>query len=629
MPVRLSGVLDWSGGLLADRRREEEWEEAYPAPGPWRRVKHRVGSRVRVTLDACGDSSLSRCMAVEGQAGVGVAGTIRLDRRDELRAELGVNSAAADAAVIVAAYDKWGAPAFARLAGDFSFVLWDDPARIGYLVRDSFGVRRLHYAQCDDAIVFSTDVEGVLAWRTVDRTPDPVTILDNLLARYQTRGQTFFRSVSRVLPGHHLAVRGGRTELRRHVEVPRYPTTFRSLPEFAEAFRFELARSVKDRLPASGPVACHVSGGLDSMSVASLANTALAEAQRAKDLVLLNARFVGLASDEGPVAVELSRYLKVPLRQWNGRIPETSDLEHSRLAWPFGRSSMAGARQGDLELARHFNASIILGGVGGNQIATESGFFRDAWQTGALPGYARALIELAGSDVWRGRRPHLRRTLAEARKAIPRPWSRNDGEGDDDRVDGLTMPCWLGPISLSARVQLPGTGQGNFGPPVLGSWMADAIWDSLVDDPVHVWTLEHEDARATEQGLEFRFPYLSWDLLALVLSIPPRLRVPRRADRHLQRLALRGVLPERLRTRITFVNFNEPIMLNAEAASPWIERLLTTGTWAAQGFVERTRAHDEFMALSRSVGEPFTEDRARTWREIRDVAALEAWLRRI
>src|SRR3569832_1601142 len=95
MPVRLSGVLDWSGGLLADRRLEEEWEQAYAAPPPWRRVVHRVGSRVRVALDDCGDSSLSRCLAVGGQAGVGVAGTIRLDRRDELRAELGVYSAAA------------------------------------------------------------------------------------------------------------------------------------------------------------------------------------------------------------------------------------------------------------------------------------------------------------------------------------------------------------------------------------------------------------------------------------------------------------------------------------------------------------------------------------------------------
>jgi len=629
MPVRLSGVLDWSGGLLLDRRREEEWEQAYAAPPPWRRVVHRVGSRVRVTLDACGESSLSRCLAVDEQAGLGVAGTIRLDRLDELRAELGGRSAAADAAMIVEAYAKWGPPAFARLAGDFSFVLWDDAARIGYLVRDSFGVRRLHYAQCEDAIVFSTDVEGILAWRTVDRTPDPVTILDTLLARYQTREQTFFRSVRRVPPGHHLAVRAGRTELRRHVEVPRYPGTFRSLQEVAEAFRFELSRSVRDRLPASGPVACHVSGGLDSMSIASLANAALTEARRTQELVLLNARFVGLPSDEGPVALELSRYLKAPLRQWNGRIPETSDLEHSRAAWPFGRSSIAGARQGDLELARQFNASIILGGVGGNQIATESGFFRDAWRTGGLPGYLRALIELAGSDTWRGRRPHLRRTFAEMRHAIPRPWSRGNRERDADGAEGLAMPPWLGPALLATRVARPETVQENVARPVTASWMADAIWDSLVEDPVNVWTLEHEDARATEQGLEFRFPYLSWDLLALVLSVPPRLRGPRRADRHLQRLALRGVLPERLRTRITFVNFNEPIMLNVEAASPWIESLLTTGTWAAEGFVERARARDEFLALSRSIGEPFTEARGRAWRGIRDVAAVEAWLRRI
>ena len=50
--------------------------------------------------------------------------------------------------------------------------------------------------------------------------------------------------------------------------------------------------------------------------------------------------------------------------------------------------------------------------------------------------------------------------------------------------------------------------------------MGDAVWTAMVDDPLNVWVLEHEDARATERGLEFRFPFLSWDLLALVMSVP-------------------------------------------------------------------------------------------------------------
>lgn len=636
MPARLSGVLDWSGGFLHDRQREDEWERGYPATGPWRRISRRIDS-LKVVIDVCGDSSPTRCLTVNDEAGVGVAGTVRLDRSDELRREVGAASDVGDAGLILAAYLKGGARSFSRFRGDFSFVLWDANAQTSYLVRDPFGVRRLHYAACGDAIVFSTDVEGVLAWSAVDRTTDPVTILDFLLAHYQTREQTFFRSIRRVPPGHHLVLRHGQTRLVRHLELPHYPIALRSLSEYAEAFRYELARSVGERLPATGPVACHVSGGLDSTSIACLAAADLGGRARSHDLVLMNARFAGLPGDEGYVAHELSRHLGVPLRQWNGRVPETSDLASSRSAWPFGRSSMAGARQGDLELAARFGATVLLGGAGGNQIGMERGFFRDTWGEGRWPAYGRAVAGLALSRPWRWPRRHLRQTLLEARLVVrdaragraSSPTRAPTSEGPHMDIDIGSRPSWLGPRLRDAWPLLPGTSGPPAAASITGSWMADSIWESLVDDPVHVWTLEHEDARATERGLEFRFPYLSWSLFALALSVPPMLRAPVEVDRSLQRLALRGVLPERLRTRDTFVNFNESIMLNTQAAARSIEGLLVSGPWASQELVDRPKAQDEFFRLAQSMGASFTEERARGWRRIRDVAALEAWLRRL
>lgn len=627
MPVRLSGILDWSGGLLHDRAQEEAWEASYPAPAPWRRATHRSGPNLRVVLDACGASSPAAALGVDDEAQIGVGGTIRLDRADELRDQLGAASDVGDGALIMAAYRKWGALAFSRLTGDFAFVLWDDRAQTRYLVRDPFGVRRLHYAECGDALLFSTDVEGILAWRPVDRTPDAVTILDNLLARYQTRERTFFRAIKRVPPGHHLVARRGHVSVVRHLEIPRCAVQFRSLPEYGEAFRYELGRSVAERLPASGRVACHVSGGLDSMSIAALAGEELARSQRSQDLVLLNARFAGLSSDEGFVAHELARHLRLPLLQWNGRVPEVSDLERSRAAWPFGRSSSAGAWQGDLKLAGTAGAPVILGGAGGNQMSMESQFFRDSWRERGLPGYGRALFALVRGRSWRWPRRRLWWTLAEARDALRAALGRRAVSSAASLGD--PAPAWLGWKLRQVRGCLPDLVDQSPAEPETGSWMGDALWKSLVDDPGHVWTLEHEDARATEQGLEFRFPYLSWSLLALVLSVPARVRPPGPTDRTLQRLALRGVLPERLRLRDTYVNFNESVTLNTQAAFPLIEALLTRGPWAADGFVVREEAVGELSALSRTLGKGFTAEHTEAWRQIRDIAALEAWLRRV
>lgn len=579
-------------------------------------------------MDVCGESLPADCLAVDDQAHVGVAGTIRLDRADELREELRAAPDVLAPGLVISAYSRWGPLAFSRLAGDFAFLLWDDQAQTRYLVRDAFGVRRLHYAECGDSLLFSTDVEGVLAWRPLDRTPDPVTILDNLLARYQTRERTFFRAVKRVPPGHHLVARRGQLGVVRHLTIPRRTFQFASLSEYAEAFRSELGRSVAERLPASGRVACHVSGGLDSMSIAALAAGELARSQRAKDLTLVTARFPGLTSDEGSIAHELARRLALPLLQWNGRIPEVSDLERSRPAWPFGRSSSAGSWQGDLELAGAAGASVILGGFGGNQIAMESQFFRDSLRERRPAAYGRALFGLVGESPWRWPRRRLMRTLVEAREAIRDALGRATPAQAASPATGV-YPLWAGWKLQEAWASLPDFVAGSPAEPGTGSWMGDAVWESLVDNPANVWTLEHEDARATEQGLEFRFPYLSWALLALVLSVPAHLRSPGRTDRSLQRLALRGVLPDRLRLRDTYVNFSESVTLNTQAALPVIDDLLTRGPWAAEGFVVRQEAVRELSRRSRSLGDPLTEGEIQAWRHIRDVAALEAWLRRI
>ena len=270
---------------------------------------------------------------------------------------------------------------------------------------------------------------------------------------------------------------------------------------------------------------------------------------------------------------------------------------------------------------------MIFAGAGGNQIAMESGFFRDSLDGGdwLAWGHTVAGLLLTQPGTWQPR--HLRRTVREAGGALLRPRGRRRAAAlEGPRASG--GPPWLGPGLTDVWRLLP-MRSGPAEEPVTGNWMADAVWAGLVDDPVHVWTLEHEDARATERGLEFRFPYLSWSLLALVLSVPPGLRAPVASDRRLQRLSLRGVLPERIRTRDTFVNFNESIMLNTEAAAQTIGALLVQGPWLSEEFVDRAKAQDEFFQLSRSAGVPFSEERAWRWREIRDVAALEAWLRRL
>jgi asparagine synthetase B (glutamine-hydrolysing) len=156
--------------------------------------------------------------------------------------------------------------------------------------------------------------------------------------------------------------------------------------------------------------------------------------------------------------------------------------------------------------------------------------------------------------------------------------------------------------------------------------MRDAIWGASTADPRHLWSLEHEDARAAERGMEFRYPFLSWALLSLTMSVPLGLRQPRPFGRVLHRLAMEGAIPEETRLRAPFVFFNQANMLNCQKAQSLIERLTGGTRWLSGDFIDRSALGPMLRSSAAGRNEPFTFAVGDFWRLLRDAAALEAWL---
>src|SRR5579859_2608535 len=72
---------------------------------------------------------------------------VRLDNRGELAESLGIRQATtlSDAAILLAAYEKWEEECLGRLVGDYAFAVWDAQKRRLLLARDPLGWRPLHY----------------------------------------------------------------------------------------------------------------------------------------------------------------------------------------------------------------------------------------------------------------------------------------------------------------------------------------------------------------------------------------------------------------------------------------------------------------------------------------------------
>ena len=208
--------------------------------------------------------------------GLAVVASARLDNRDDLGDALGLSPAAASALAdrdfILAAYRRWGRECPERLLGDYAFAVWDAGRGLLFCARDHMGAQPFYYAETPRGFAFASALEGVLAAPGVSGELDESVVLTFLTDELVTTSHTFFRAVRKLPPGHSLVVQGGAARLRRWwrpEELPRLPPA--SDDDYAAQFLHLYRRAVRDRLRGPDPVGVHLSGGLDSSSVAVLA----------------------------------------------------------------------------------------------------------------------------------------------------------------------------------------------------------------------------------------------------------------------------------------------------------------------------------------------------------------------
>src|SRR5262249_27664503 len=118
-----------------------------------------------------------------------VTADARLDNRDELLEALGLDEgprgAVPDAALILAAYERWGEGCPAHLLDDFAFALWDGRRRALFCARDHPGVKQLHYHLTESSVVFATELGALLALPWLPRRLNEARVADYLICMHQ------------------------------------------------------------------------------------------------------------------------------------------------------------------------------------------------------------------------------------------------------------------------------------------------------------------------------------------------------------------------------------------------------------------------------------------------------------
>lgn len=241
-----------------------------------------------------GDVALGRCLfrilpedVHDRQPLIGADGRfsliadLRLDNREELTRELQIPDERArrlcDAAVLLAAWERWQEASFDHLVGDYAFAVWDRTDQRLVLARDPLGQRPLHYHRGSNFFAFASMPKGLHALPEVPRQPDEERVAEFLALLPETGSQSFFQGVERVEAGHFAVVTKAGITARRHWEPQRRTIKLANSEEYAEALRHHFDTAVRSQLRgANGTVGAHLSAGFDSSSVAATAAKLLA-----------------------------------------------------------------------------------------------------------------------------------------------------------------------------------------------------------------------------------------------------------------------------------------------------------------------------------------------------------------
>lgn len=198
----------------------------------------------------------------------------RLDERTVLEMAVGENSPN-DAALILDCYRRWGRFWPERVLGDFAAALYDDRDGSIYLARDFVGVCPLFYHLSPEFFCFASDPRALLALPVVS---DQMCLKSVTHQVFQTRrlvtsGETVYPSIKRLLPGHRLTATADSASLERYW-VPQVTANASCTPEEAARHLRDLMENAVESRLGDFPTACHLSGGLDSSAIATLASRA-------------------------------------------------------------------------------------------------------------------------------------------------------------------------------------------------------------------------------------------------------------------------------------------------------------------------------------------------------------------
>lgn len=481
-----------------------------------------------------------------------------LEVRDDLERRGASFRTEGDTEVLTVALARDGWPALERCEGMWAFATYDEATGTLGLARDRFGEKPLYIYRQNDDFYFGSEVKFIAG--LLGR---PLRVNHGHLRRYLVNGykslyktsDTFFERLEELGSGAWLE-RGSAGDERtgRFWRPGRPESNGLSYEESVAGTRERLIRSVELRLRADVPMAFCMSGGVDSMSLISIAKNVF-------DYDVHG--FTIVNRDERYEEQDMVEYAKLELGVRHTAIP----------------TDTAGFLPKLRELIRHHDAPLYTITYFVHWLLMESIHEH---------GYRISVSGTAADELYSGYYDHhlaylhdvkddpglYEAAVANWREHIA-PIVRNPFLQDPRYfVDDPTRRdhIYLDADEFASHLRLP------FREPFSETDHADSLLfnrmhNELFAESVPV-ILHEDDLNAMYFSIENRSPFLDRDLFEFSSSIPPRHLVQRGMAKAVLRDSMRGIVPDRIIDNRRKVGFNAPVLELLDKDDPEVREWL-------------------------------------------------------
>ncbi|KKP66919.1 MAG: Asparagine synthase (Glutamine-hydrolyzing) [Candidatus Roizmanbacteria bacterium GW2011_GWA2_35_19] len=483
-------------------------------------------------------------------------------------------STKSDTEVIIHGYEEWGNQSFDKLNGMFAIALYDIKKEKLILVRDQFGIKPLYYSLLkskEDSFIFSSEIRPIFHSGLVKKQPNDRIIYRYLKYRiHDDQKETFFKDIFRVMPGEVIEIRNPKSEIQNpkqiqnlNIEYQKYSKLEEDLlslhdlggrGESVETFQKELIKAIKYRLISEVPVGTCLSGGLDSSTVVSVVNRLLKDRVKEAESVgkiqkTFSAVFPGGANDEEKYIDELKKQISplrqsFPLRQdFGGQVEGQANLKSYKI-YPkpeeffkdledFVRTqeeptiSTGPYAQYKVMQRAHKEVTVLLDGQGADEMMAGYlpyyfVYLRQLWKTKKYLTFFKETI-LARDVVIKYIKEKFTKTISSAELM-----------NADFVKTYLAEKFKVENDNLKKRL------------------VEDIFKNSLQS------LLRYEDKNAMRFSIEGRVPFLDFNLLKYLFSLPDEAIIKDGWNKYILRKATEDLLPELINKRRNKIGFTTP-----------------------------------------------------------------------